>query len=146
MSRFVITLDLPHPIEHVWERLVDWESHSAWIPATTVELTNDADGLGASFVGKTRVGPWVLNDPMTVTEFEPPKNGIARCTVTKTGDVLRGTAGFTLTANGNTASRLEWFEDVTPRSARLERLLRPIIPLVGRVAFTSALKSFAKTL
>lgn len=146
MSRFTVTLELPHAMEHVWERLVDWESHSQWIPGTTVTMTNEVVGVGASFVGRTRVGMWVLDDPMTVTTFEPPENGVARCTVTKTGDTLKGTAGFTLTATGPTTTRLEWFEDVAPRAAIVGYWLRPFIPIVGRIAFTSALKAFADTL
>ena len=56
----------------------------------------------------------LFDDPMTVTLWQPPAGppDDAACTVTKTGRLLTGTAGFTITAHGEGACTLEWFEDV----------------------------------
>jgi carbon monoxide dehydrogenase subunit G len=146
MTRIDVRLDLPHPIDHVWDRLTDWGSHSAWIPNTVVTVTKSTTGIGTEFVGITRIGPLRLDDPMTVSEFEPPVNGSASCVVTKTGQVLGGTAGFTLTGLGDSSTRLDWFEDVHLRPAGLFWWTAPFVLVVGTIAFRSALKSFARTL
>ncbi len=146
MTRIDITLNLPHGIDHVWERLTDWASHSTWIPNTVVTVTKSTAGVGTEFVGVTRIGPLTLDDPMTVTEFAPPAKGVASCLVTKTGTVLGGTAGFTLTSIDATATRLDWFEDVHLKPVVSFWWTAPFILAIGTVAFRSALKSFAQTL
>jgi carbon monoxide dehydrogenase subunit G len=146
MTRITVSLDIPHPIDRVWDRLTDWESHSNWIPGTTVTVTKRTNGLGTEFIGATRLGPLVFDDPMTVSEFTPPTNGTASCTVTKTGLVLGGTAGFTLKATGTNATRLDWFEDVHLKPAVTFWWTAPFVFAIGTVAFRSALNKFAATL
>lgn len=146
MTRIDIRLDLPHPIDHVWDRLTDWASHSAWIPNTVVTVTTATAGAGTEFVGITRIGPLRLDDPMTVSEFEPPVNGTASCVVTKSGRVLGGTAGFTMTTIGDGSTRLDWFEDVYVKPVRLFWWTAPFVLVVGTVAFRSALRAFARIL
>jgi carbon monoxide dehydrogenase subunit G len=146
MTRIDVRLDLPHPIDHVWNRLTDWESHSAWIPNTVVTVTTSTAGAGTEFVGITRIGPLRLDDPMTVSEFEPPVNGAASCVVTKSGRVLGGTAGFTLTALDDSSTRLDWFEDVYLKPAGLFWWTAPFVFVLGTIAFRAALRAFARTL
>jgi carbon monoxide dehydrogenase subunit G len=146
MTRIDIRLDLPHPIDHVWARLTDWESHSAWIPNTIVTVTTQTSGLGTEFVGITRIGPIRLDDPMTVSEFQAPSNGRASCVVTKTGPVLGGTAGFELTSTDASTTRLDWFEDVHLKPTGIFWWTAPFILAIGTVAFRSALRAFARTL
>lgn len=146
MTRIDIRLDLPHDITHVWERLTDWGSHSAWIPHTVVDVTTQTNGVGTEFIGVTRIGPIRLDDPMTVSESRPPKRGAASCMVTKTGLVLGGTAGFTLTALGDSTTRLDWFEDIHLKPQAFFWWTAPFVRAIGTVAFRSALKAFARTL
>ncbi len=146
MTRIDVRLELPHPINHVWKRLTDWESHSAWIPNTVVTVTANTGGIGSEFVGVSQVGPFRLDDPMTVTELSPPTAGRASCTVTKTGSVLGGTAGFVLTALDDSATRLEWFEDVYLKPRVTFWWTAPFVFAAGTIAFRSALKAFARTL
>ncbi|MEY3310422.1 MAG: hypothetical protein RL107_558 [Actinomycetota bacterium] len=146
MTRIDIRLDLPHDITHVWERLTDWGSHSAWIPNTVVDVTTQTNGVGTEFVGVTRIGPLRLDDPMTVSESHPPKRGEASCMVTKTGLVLGGTAGFTLRALGDSTTRLDWFEDIHLKPQAFFWWTAPFVRAIGTVAFRSALKAFARTL
>lgn len=146
MTRIDVRLDLPHGIDHVWKHLTDWPSHSAWIPNTVVTVTSGDGGLGTEFVGVTHIGPLRLDDPMTVSAFVPPKDGVASCLVTKTGLVLGGTAGFTLTAIDKSTTRLDWFEDVYLKPRVTFWWTAPFVLAIGTVAFRSALKAFARTL
>ena len=146
MTRIDIRLDLPHPIDHVWGRLTDWKSHSAWIPNTVVTVTKSTAGVGTEFIGVTHIGPMRLDDPMTVTEWHPPKGGRASSVVSKTGLVLGGTAGFTLTALDASTTRLDWFEDVYLKPNVTFWWTAPFIFAIGTIAFRSALNAFARTL
>ena len=146
MTRIDVQLDLPHGIDRVWDRLTDWQSHSAWIPNTVVTIMKQTDGLGTEFVGITRIGPLRLDDPMTVAEFQAPSAGRASCTITKTGSVLGGTAGFTLSAVDASTTRLDWFEDIHLKPKAIFWWTAPFIVAIGTIAFRSALKAFARTL
>ena len=46
--RFVVTVDFDSPSRLVWDELVDWKAHEAWIPATRVEV----DGDGPTALGR----------------------------------------------------------------------------------------------
>jgi hypothetical protein len=83
---------------------------------------------------------------MTVTEFQAPKTGRASCVVTKTGAVLGGTAGFTLSSVDASTTRLDWFEDVHLKPPAVFWWTAPFVLAIGTVAFRSALKAFARTL
>jgi carbon monoxide dehydrogenase subunit G len=146
MTRIDITLEIPHEIRHVWERLTDWPSHSAWIPNTVVTVTKSTAGVGTEFIGVTHVGPLRLDDPMTVTAFEGPTAGRATCAIAKTGLVLGGTAGFTLTALDDSRTRLDWFEDVYLKPRVTFWWTAPFVFAIGTFAFRSALNAFARTL
>ena len=146
MTRINVTLDLPHPIDHVWEQLTDWESHSKWIPGTRVTVTKRTDGVGTEFIGATRLGPIILDDPMTVSELTPPVDGHASCTVVKTGLVLGGTAGFTLHSTGASSTRLDWVEEVFLKPQAVFWWTTPFVLPIGTLAFRSALAKFATTL
>jgi hypothetical protein len=111
-----------------------------------VTVTRQTTGVGTEFVGLTHLGPLRLDDPMTVTEFQTPKAGIASCTITKTGSVLVGIAGFTLTALGDSTTRLDWFEEVYLKPTSLFWWTAPFVFIVGTIAFRSALNAFARTL
>jgi carbon monoxide dehydrogenase subunit G len=146
MPPIEVQLNLPHGIDHVWDRLTDWQSHSAWIPNTVVTITKQTGGLGTEFVGITRIGPIRLDDPMTVSEFQTPRAGRASCTIIKTGSVLGGTAGFVLTAVDDSTTRLDWFEDIHLKPRGLFWWTAPFVIAIGTIAFRSALKAFARTL
>jgi len=146
MTRIDVQLDLSHDIDHVWDRLTDWPTHAAWIPNTVVTVTKGTNGIGTEFVGITRIGPLRLDDPMTVSELQTPRAGRASCTITKTGSVLGGTAGFVLTAVDDSTTRLDWFEDIHLKPRGLFWWTAPFILAIGTIAFRSALKAFARTL
>jgi hypothetical protein len=141
------TVPMPASAADTWALLTDWPSHSRWIPATTVVVVEDRGGVGTRFVGRSHVGPVGFDDPMTVTEFVPPTGSEAgRCGILKTGRVVVGTAGFTVTATGERTSTVAWWEDVTVTPAAVTRWLEPLIARAGDRAFARVLRAAAAEL
>ena len=132
--RFEVVVEFDSPPREVWDELVDWKGHEAWIPATRVEVDgDDPTAIGATFVAWTGLGPLALEDRMKVTECawsEPTDSGT--CEVEKLGPVLRGRAGFTVEPSSQGA-RVTWLEDV--RVPRLPRLLSPVAARLGALGF-----------
>jgi len=105
------------PAERVWALVTDWPAHSRWIPLTTVTIDRDSpvdEGIGVRFTGRTALGPIGFDDPMTVTEWQPPAGGPGRCRVVKRGRWLTGWAEIEVRQVPG-GSRLSWMEDVQPR-------------------------------
>ena len=141
------TVPMSASADDVWALLTDWPAHSRWIPATDVVVLEDTGGVGTMFVGRSHVGPLGFDDPMTVTEFVPPSGSDAgRCDILKTGRVVVGTAGFTVTATGLHTSTVAWWEDVTVAPTRLTRRLEPLIARAGDRAFARVLRAAATEL
>jgi hypothetical protein len=129
----------------LWDELVDWPAHGAWIPATTIEgESGDPTAVGYTFTAWTGFRPVALEDRMRVTGCDwddTAQTGV--CDVEKLGPLLRGTAGFTVRTEGS-RSTLEWREDVTV--PYLPGFLSPVGALAGRIGFSLALRSLAKVL
>jgi uncharacterized protein YndB with AHSA1/START domain len=143
--RFVVTREFDAPVRTVWDALVDWPSHGAWIPATTIDgEPGDPTAVGYTFTGWTGVRPIALEDRMRVTRCEwDDEASVGVCTVEKIGPLLGGTAGFTVRPVG-AGTGLVWHEDVTV--PYLPAFLAPIAEFAGRLGFGLALRSFAKHL
>ena len=147
MIRIRATVDMPGSADDVWSLLTDWSSHSRWVPATTVTVVEDAGGVGTRFVGRTQVGPIGFDDPMTVTEFVAPAgDGSGLCVIRKTGRVVLGGAGFTVTPMGPATSTVVWWEDVTVAPHRLTRWLDPLVARAGTLSFERVLRAAAADL
>jgi hypothetical protein len=143
--RFDVNREFHAPVRAVWDALVDWPSHGAWIPATTIEADpGDPTAVGYTFTGWTGVRPVALEDRMRVTRCDwDEESTVGVCAVEKIGPVLGGSAGFTVRPTA-TGTLLEWHEDVTV--PYLPGFLAPLAELVGRLGFGLALRSFAKHL
>ncbi len=133
----------------VWDELVDWKGHEAWIPATKVDVgTGDSTAIGAEFTATTGFGPLALKDKMVVTECtwdEEASSG--NCEVEKVGPVLRGRAWFTVTADGPDGggrSVVNWFEDVTV--PYVPQFVAPVLNRLGATGFRLGMKKLAKLL
>jgi carbon monoxide dehydrogenase subunit G len=138
---------MPGSAEAVWALLTDWAAHSRWVPATTVTVLEDAGGVGTRFVGRSHAGPLGFDDPMTVTEYEPPSDaGPGRCGIRKTGRIVTGTAGFTVTATGADTCCVLWWEDVAITPVALTRWVGPLVARVGSRAFARVLRTAAADL
>jgi hypothetical protein len=118
VAEFEIVRRTPLSAIEAWNRLTDWERHGEFIPFTTVTLTGlIRSDVGATFVGRTALGPLHFDDPMEVTEWRPPDGaepGV--CRVVKRGKVITGWAELTVSPDGDGATVL-WREDAGFRAA-----------------------------
>ncbi len=146
MTSFEVAVDVDAPVQRTWDALTDWASHGDWIPMTRMRVTSpEPRGLGASFVGRSGIGPLAFDDPMVVTRWEPPGRGRpGRCDVRKTGRIVRGGASFEVGERPG-GSRVRWREDVEVPPEALTRRLGPLVAVGGRVLFGLALRRFART-
>jgi len=157
VTRFLAVVDVPVPVQDVWDRLTDWPCHTRWVPLTTVVVTTPrATGVGARFLGRTSLAAVGLDrlgfdDPMEVTDWLPPAGGLpGRCGIRKLGRLVRGRAAFDVvampTADGTPLTRVLWEGDLDLPPRALTRLLAPLVSLAGRLAYTGALRSMGREL
>jgi hypothetical protein len=159
MARFTAVVQVAAPVDQVWQRITDWPRHGNWIPLTTVRVTSDRpDGVGATFVGRSALGPLGFDDPMEVVEWSPPiGDGPGQCRVRKYGRVVLGWAVFEVRAatgddgepvsGSNTAvSTVSWTEEVHLTPVWLTRPADRLIAAAGRAGFERALRTMAREL
>ncbi|MFI7588510.1 SRPBCC family protein [Spongisporangium articulatum] len=147
VARFTATVTTRVPAEAVWARVTDWPAHGRWVPLTeVVVLTPQSTGVGARFVGRTRLPLLGLgfDDPMEITRWGPPRAGEpGRCSVVKQGRVLHGTADIVVEQVPGGGCTVSWREDVELSPLRLTRAVAPVFDPV-LAAFMRA--GFARTL
>ncbi len=118
-----------------WDRLTDWERHSAAIPLTSVtRWPGSATGVGSGFTGRTSLGPVGFDDPMEVTFWQPPEGdrpGV--CRIVKHGRVVVGWAVLVVTPEGS-GSTVTWREEADIRFGGA--LLRRPNAIVGKAVFS----------
>ena len=143
--RFDVTVDFDAPPRVVWDALVDWEGHGAWIPATRVEVDgNDPTAVGTTFTGWTGIGKLALEDRMRVQACDWDDDARrGSCEVEKLGPVLTGQAGFTVSPTPG-GSRVVWFEDVSVR--HLPSVLGPVAARLGALGFKGGMRRLARRL
>lgn len=147
MARVRTALDIPAGPDRVWQLVTDWTSHGRWIPLTVVTIDADSpvsSGLGTRFTGRTHLGPVGFDDPMTVTEWQPPEDGEpGHCRLVKGGPWLTGWADIEVIDIGP-GSRVVWIEEIRPR--RTPRLADPVVAAVGMRLFARTLRKLADEL
>lgn len=138
--RFEVSLQWALDADRVFDAMVDWPSHSEWVPATTVWIRSGDGGVGTEFTARTGLGALGLDDRMTVTALDRTSR---RCTVEKTGPWLGGSAGFEVhpTPEG---CRVVWLEDVEVPG--LPGFLTGIAARFGRIGFRGALEGLRRQL
>jgi hypothetical protein len=148
MARFTVVVPSPAGVEETWRRITDWPAHGRWIPLTRVSVVSAFPrGPGARFVGRTGIGPLAFDDPMEVVEWREPEPGVpGRCRVVKQGRVVLGGASFEVAEGGAGTSAVTWTEEASLAPVRLTRLIDPLVAVLGRVAFTRALRSMVREL
>ena len=130
----------------VWNELVDWAGHGAWIPATRVAVDpGDPTAVGATFTAWTGIGRLALEDRMRVSACDWNDHlHQGSCQVEKLGPILRGTAGFTVAPDRAAGADLVWVEDVTIR--RLPQAVAPLLARIGAAGFRHGMRRLARKL
>jgi hypothetical protein len=142
---FRVRQEFDAPARVVWDELIDWEAHGAWVPMTHTDVhDDDGTAVGARFTAYTGVGRLALEDRMEVVECTwDEETGSGRCVVDKHGPVLFGQAGFDVTST-STGSVLDWFEDVDVK--RMPKFLAPVAAKIGSLGFGQGMKRLAELL
>ena len=140
MAEFRIVQDVAAPAGSVFDRLVDWDAHSAAIPLTRLHHDGVAV-VGQRFVARTRVGRIGFDDPMELQLLRRPAGdrpgeveGVVE--VAKTGRVVTGRVRWTVTPT-ETGARVEWVQQLTV--GWLPRFLDPVVGVVSRAAYGAGL-------
>lgn len=128
---FSLELAVAAPPAVVWERLWDLDRHTAAVPLTTV--SGGPPGPGATFTGRTALGPLGFDDDMVVRAWDPPR----RAVVDKVGRVLRGSVEVVLEPT-DAGTVLRWRQSYGAALVpdRLAALARPGV----RTAYLLALR------
>lgn len=139
MAELVVSTEIIASLDQVWAVLVDWETHGDWMLFTTVRQTTEVrDGVGAGLEGSTSIGPLVVRDTMTLTQWQPPPVSPARCVVEHTGNLVRGAGAFEVEELGPFRSRVVWSEWVQLPLGLLGEIgwvvVRPVVALFLRVS------------
>jgi hypothetical protein len=93
---------VPAESADLWRLAMDWPRQGDWMLATRVR---GGQGVGATVVARTGIGPVGFTDTMVITQWYPPH----RCVVRHTGRVVRGTGVFEVIRRGP-LSEFEWTE------------------------------------
>jgi Polyketide cyclase / dehydrase and lipid transport len=128
----------------VWDEMVDWSRHGAWIPMTRVAVApGDQHAVGATFTAWTGVGRLALEDRMRVSSFDwDDQAQRGACAVDKLGPLLIGTAAFTVEAGRDGGTDVNWKEDVGV--PRLPQFLAPILAAAGAAGFRFGMRRLAR--
>lgn len=141
--RFEVRTSFDAPPRRVWDEMIDWQRHEAWIPATRMAVpADDPTAVGAEFTAFTGYGPLTLEDRMRVTRCdwdEAASRG--DCEVEKLGPVLRGTAGFAVKPEG-AGCVVVWIEDVTV--PYVPGFASPVVAKLGAAGFKVGMRKLAK--
>lgn len=142
---FVVSHAFEQPAQRVWDALIDWKAHEAWIPMTRVEIHDtDATAIGSTFTAWTGPGRLALEDRMRVAGCVwDEATGSGSCAVDKLGPVLDGEAHFTVTPRGR-GSVVEWTENVA--IGWLPKLLAPPVAWIGAAGFRLGMRRLSRLL
>jgi len=141
VADFVIRASSPLPASVCFEKLVDWDAHSAAIPLTRLQHDGDVR-LGQRFVARTGVGPLGFDDPMQVELLRRPTGDNADALpgvveVAKQGRVIGGRVRWTVTPTP-TGTEVEWAQQLT--IGWLPRWLDPVVGVFGRIGYGLGLR------
>lgn len=141
MPRVVADQIIAAPPQVVWDAVTDWRAQSDWVLATTVVVDQgEGRSLGGQFEAFTGFGRFGVRDPMTVTEWDPPR----RCVVDHRGDVVRGRGIIEVVALPGDRARLVWIEDLTLPFGVVGRLGWPVARPATMWGIRRSLRRFAR--
>lgn len=108
MPSITVSIDIPKPVDAVWEEAARLDRHVEWMAdAEHIEfLDARRTGVGTAMRVRTRVGPIVLHDEITVEEWAEPR----LITVSHHG-LVSGTGSFVFEPIPG-GTRFSWHEDL----------------------------------
>ncbi|MGB9358908.1 MAG: SRPBCC family protein [Acidimicrobiia bacterium] len=109
MTLIVAWVDLPLPASEIWAELSHLERHSEWMAdAERIDFADEQRrGVGTEMVVRTRVGPFVTNDVITVRSWiEGESIGVSH------RGLVTGIGVFVLVPIED-GTRFVWLEDLT---------------------------------
>ena len=115
------------PIEQVWALLADIERQTEWMTEMkSVRVLGDGPiGVGTTCEAEVRILGITVNDPVTITEFDPPLRYAIRHEGT-----FKGTGTITLESGADlTTTIVRW----------QEQLNAPLLPHLGAIVMAPAL-------
>jgi carbon monoxide dehydrogenase subunit G len=106
MATLTLSTELPAPVAVVWEELRHIDRHVHWMAdAESITFTTEQhEGVGTQFRCRTKVGPLVTTDVMTITAWEPERTMGVRHS-----GLITGEGAFHLVAKGD-ATDMTWAE------------------------------------
>ncbi len=149
MTAFTVSREVRAPAGQVWDLLVDWHRHAGWVPLTSMRVDeHGGHGVGATFVGRTALGPIGFDDVMRVDAWRPPAGGApGRLRVEHIGRVVGGTAGLEVRPVTAVRCTVTWWEDMrllpglpAPWRPVVAALSGPPTVLAGRRIFARVLR------
>lgn len=122
------SVTVARPREDVWNVLADVQRQPEWMrDALSIEMLTDGPmRVGSRMKVPTKIGVFRTTDIMEVTAYDPPE----RWTVVHRG-VVTGEGTFTLRADGEASTEVEWCERLAAPLGALGRfgmtLFRPVL-------------------
>ena len=136
----VVGVDIDAPPQRVWDAFTDWESQGAWMLATQVRTAGQQrEGVGARIEARTGAGRVGVTDPMTVTEWDPPR----LCVVRHEGRLIRGAGIFRVVDLGEGRSYFLWSEELALPFGPLGRVGWPLARPLARAGMALSVRRFA---
>lgn len=148
MARFVQRLTSPLTAVEAFWAVLDLQAQTAVIPLTTTKALTplSPDGrvtAGTEFVGVTKLGPWAMDDPMTVDALTAPESGhrgFAR--IRKTGRVVLGWVLVEAEDLPEGGSRLTWEQEI--RIVGISRVADPLVGVAAKLSYGLALRQLLR--
>lgn len=145
MADFSIRMSTSRSARDCFERLVDWDAHSAAIPLTRLRHEGEPR-VGQRFTARTGLGRLGFEDPMVVETLvrpagDDPGDRPGAVEVAKLGRVIAGRVGWTVTPTTSGAD-VEWRQQLIV--GWLPRRLDPVVGWLGRAAYRLGLRRILK--
>lgn len=153
MTAFTATRDVQAGAPAMWDLLVDWRRHAAWVPLTRMRIAEgDGASVGSVIIARTAIGPAGFDDVMRILAFRAPTEQAAgRVRIRHEGPVVAGEAEIEVVPVTAHRCVARWWEDVhllpgLPRRARLvlDVALAPGNAIGGRLIFGRVLRLAAE--
>jgi hypothetical protein len=139
VANILLERTVPLPLDEAWRRITLWPRHGEVVPLTAVRV--DPPGptrVGTVVVARSGVGALAFDDPMEVTVWQPPQDGVpGMCRLEKRGRVVLGWAELEVRPGPGGRTRVVWREEI--RIRLLPSLFDGVLRTSARYVFGRAL-------